>query len=219
MEQVQPDTSQRIKELIENARSIAIMPSEVSGADAFSAAVGLYHTLKALEKNVNLVYVGEIPQETKRIINREEITKDIYSRQLKILIDYSDTPASKLSYANNDHVLELVLAPVSKEFDRSKIRTQIQGQNYDLIITLGVQTPSDLGLVYTEMHETFDSATVVNLDNTKLNTKYGDLNLVNTQASNLSEVVFNLLSKIETAPNGKAAKALLVGMSYREPQG
>jgi len=209
----------KLKEVLERAKSIAIVPSEVAGADSFSAAVGLYHALKAEEgKEISLVYVAKIPEEAKNLIKVEDITEDIFSRKLSISIDYSDTPASKLSYYNEENVLKLVLSPVSKDFDRSKIKTTVEGYNFDLVMVLGVQTPEDLGIVYKELREDFSNATIVNLDNTGLNLNHGSINVVDKSASNLSELVFKLLSQVGIVPNGKAAKALLVGMTYREPQ-
>ncbi len=214
----QNNAAEEVRQLIENAKNIAIVPSEVAGADSFTAAVGLYHTLKSQEKDVSLVYIGKIPEEAQNIIDRVDLTDDIYSRQLTISIDYSDTPASKLAYSNEDHVLHLVLAPISKDFDRSRIKTKIQGHNFDLIFSVGVQSPSDLGLVYQELQDTFAAAEIINLDNTKMNTRHGSVNIIDNSASSLSEAVFKLFSRIGMVPSGKGAKALLVGMTYREPQ-
>jgi len=216
-EETKKNGIEKIKELIDKAENIAIVPSEVAGADSFSAAAGLYHTFKFEEKNVSLVYVGDVPNEAKGLVESEELTQDIYSRQLKISIDYSDTPASKLSYSNDNNVLQLILAPISKDFDRTRIKTNIQGYNFDLIFALGVQNPTDLGIVYKELHEDFANADIVNIDNTGLNAKHGSINVIDTSSSNLSEVVFKLLSRLGIVPKGKAARALLVGMTYREP--
>lgn len=210
--------SEKIKELIQEAENIAIVPSEVAGADSFAAAAGLYHTLQGLEKTVSLVYVSDIPVETEGLVNKQDLTEDIYARKLTISIDYSDTPASKLAYSNEDSVLKLVLSPVSKDFDQTRIKTQVEGYNFDLIFVLGVQTPEDLGQVYRELRDDFAQATIVNLDNTGMNMNHGSVNVVDPTASNLSEVVFKLLSRIGVVPPTKAAKALLTGMTYREPQ-
>lgn len=209
---------ERIKELIDRAQNIAILPSEVAGADSFAAAAGLYHALKAEEKNVSFVYVGRTPKEAFGIIEPEEIEEDIYARQLHISIDYSDTPASKLSYSNEGNILKLVLSPISKDFDRTRIKTDIRGYDFDLVIVLGVQKPEDLGIVYRELREDLSNSSIINIDNTQMNIKHGDVNVIDNTSKNLSELVFKLLSKIGLVPNGKAARALLVGMTYREPQ-
>jgi nanoRNase/pAp phosphatase (c-di-AMP/oligoRNAs hydrolase) len=207
----------RIKELLENATSIAIVPSEVSGADALSAAAGLYYSLSQQDKDVSLVYIADVPEICKNIITTGQITDDIYSRKLNISIDYSDTPASKLAYSNEHNILKLVLSPISKEFDTSKIKTEIKGHDFDLIFVLGAQSPEDLGTVGSELRDTFIKAKIVNLDNTNLNTQHGDVNIVDTLAPNLSAIVFKLLSMLGILPDAKASKALLLGMSYREP--
>lgn len=209
---------EKIRELIDNAQNIAVIPSEVAGADSFCAAAGLYHALDSQEKNASLVYVAKIPEEAQNVIDPEKLTEDIYTRKLTIDIDYSDTPASKLAYSNEGNTLKLVLSPISQDFDRSRIRTNIEGYKFDLIFVMGVQTPEDLGQVYRELREEFSNATLVNLDNTGMNMNHGSINIVDRSASNLSEVVFKLLSAVGIVPDAKAAKALLTGMTYRAPK-
>jgi nanoRNase/pAp phosphatase (c-di-AMP/oligoRNAs hydrolase) len=207
----------RIKELLDNASSIAIIPSEIAGTDALSAAAGFYYSLLQLEKDVSLVYIADLPEACKGIIGTGQITDDIYSRKLNISIDYSDTPASKLAYSNENNILKLVLSPISKDFDTSKIKTEIKGHDFDLIFVLGAQSPEDLGTVGSELRDAFIRAKIVNLDNTNLNIQHGDVNVIDTLAPNLSAIVFKLLSMLGILPDAKAAKALLLGMSYREP--
>lgn len=210
--------AKRVGELIESSSSIAVIPSEIAKADSLLAGAGLYYALTQKEKDVSLVYMGQIPEEYQKVIGPSQITNDVYSRKLSISIDYSDTPASKLAYSNENNVLKLVLSPVSKDFDLTKIKTEIQGHNFDLIFTLGAQSPDDLGVVGSELHDSFTKAKVINIDNTNMNTQHGDINVVDTSAPNLSAMVFNLLSLSGILPDTKSAKALLLGMTYREPQ-
>ena len=209
--------TQRIKELLNSAKNIAIMPSQVAGVDAFCAGAGLYYSLLQMDKQASLVYLGTVPEECGHIVNSDQLTDDIFSRKLVISIDYSDTPASKLAYSNENNILQLVLSPVSKDFDSSKVKTKIQGYNFDLVLMVGVQSPEDLGQVHRELRDDLNMSKVVNIDNTNLNTRHGYINLIDTTASNLSSVVFKLLSKMEIVPDTKAAKALLIGMTYRDP--
>ncbi len=209
---------ERIKELLRSADTIAIMPSEVSGPDSYSAAAGLYHSLISSDKNATFIYKGETPAECKGLIDPDQIAKDIYSRKMEISIDYTGTPASKLAYSNEGTVLKLVLSPVSRDFDRSRIKTDIKGYDFDLIFALGAQRSDDFMNKDRDLKDEFTKARVVNLDNTDMNNRFGDINIIDTKASNLSEIVFKLLSYILMVPNGRAAKALLVGMSYREPR-
>jgi len=206
----------RIKELIDDSSSIAVIPSEIAKADSLLAGAGLYYALTQREKDVSLVYMGQIPDEYQKVIEPGQVTNDVYSRKLSISIDYSDTPASKLAYSNENNVLKLILSPVSKDFDLTKIKTEIQGHDFDLIFTLGAQSPEDLGVVGSELHDSFAKAKIVNIDNTNMNTQYGSINVVDTSASNLSTIVFNLLSLSGILPDTKSAKALLLGMTYRE---
>ena len=78
-----------ITELLEGAKSIAILPNKVSGVDAYCAGVGLYQMLKAKEKKVALIYPGKIPDKCEDLLNKDEIVSDLNSRELHVSIDYS----------------------------------------------------------------------------------------------------------------------------------
>ncbi|KKS16243.1 MAG: hypothetical protein UU80_C0005G0026 [candidate division WWE3 bacterium GW2011_GWA1_41_8] len=210
------NNSEKIMELIENARTIAVIPSKVAGADAFSAAVGLYNMLLATGKDVSLVYTGKVPEVAEHLVKKEEITANIFTRELLVSIDYSNTPAAKVHYSTDNDILTLKLSPVPKDFDRSRVKTFIKGMEFDVIFTVGVQELADLGQTYRELEEEFRAAKIINVDNTDRNRRYGAVNIIDTSAENLSMVVFRNCPTWGLQPDTKSAKALLTGMTYRE---
>ena len=208
----------QIKGLINNAKDIAIIPSKVSEADAFSAGVGLYHMLSARGKSVSFVYPGSIPEVCKDLMEEEDIEIDTKDRKLMVSIDYSDTPAAKVQYSTEDNILRLVVSPVPKDFDSSRVRAGIVGFDFDVVFVLGAQRLEDLGKTLENIREELGKSTVINIDNTGMNTGFGNVNLVDVTANNLSVLVFKLISRLGLVPDVKSAKALLVGMTYREPK-
>ena len=116
----------KVKELMQFAKHIAVIPSKISGADAFSAGVGLYNMILANGKDATFVYPGKIPQvcEEMRIINPKEIHSDTSSRSLLVSIDYSQTPASTIKYSTENDALQLIVSPISKEFDPSRVKAR-----------------------------------------------------------------------------------------------
>ncbi len=206
---------EKVRELLDSAHSIAIVPSPLARVDSFSASVGLFHALRQMEKDVSLLYVADIPDQCADIIDPSLVTSEVGVRQLVISIDYSDSPASKLAYSNDDGVLRLVLSPVSADFDLDKVKTSLVGHQFDLIIVVGAQSLDDLGAVYASLRDSFDTASVINLDIRASNTRFGQINIIDTQAVTLSAVVFKLLSSQNIVPDTSSAKALLLGLTYR----
>jgi nanoRNase/pAp phosphatase (c-di-AMP/oligoRNAs hydrolase) len=219
MENQNSNNINQISEFLQNSKDVAIIPSKISGADAFSAGVGLYYMLLSMGKQVSLVYPGKIPEVCKDLIAPEDVTSDTSYRKLLISVNYSNTPASKVQYSTDEGILKLVISPISKNFDQSKVKAGIEGFDFDLAFILGAQSTKDLGNTYTNLREEFKRAKVINIDNTNMNLKYGSVNLVDPKADNLSILIFKLASNLGSVPDAKAAKALLVGMTYREPKG
>jgi len=205
-----------VSELIENAHSIAVVPSKVACANAFSAAVGLYFMLLDKGKKVKLIHTGKIPDECTTLISKDEIDSSISQRELEVSIDYSNTPAAKVRYSTDHDVLHLIVAPVPKDFELSRVKSRILGFEFDLVFVIGAQIMEDLGQTYDELRREFSGAKIVNLDNTSRNRQYGNINIVDTNADSLSSLVFKQASEWKLVPNTKAAKALLVGMTYKE---
>jgi nanoRNase/pAp phosphatase (c-di-AMP/oligoRNAs hydrolase) len=201
--------------LINDAKTIAIVPSKVAGADSFSAAVGLYYMLLEKDKDVYFVYQGKIPEAGVGLIESDRISSNVTQREVVVKVDYSGTAAGQAHYATEDDVLEIRLGPVPKDFDLDRVRARLTGFDFDLIIVVGAQEVADLGSTYTKLKEEFSEAKVINIDNTKRNKKFGDVNVVEPSASTLSVLLFSKASEWKLVPTEKAAQALLTGMTYR----
>jgi len=204
-----------VAQALEDSYNIAIFPSKVAGDDAFAAALGLYLMLKKEGKVVSFVHQGEAPEAFKDLISKEEIISEPSQRELVVSIDYSNTPASKVTYHTQGDVLYLKLVPINKDFDLNNIQALVRGYDFDLIITVGAQVLQDFGPTYNQLAEEFSKATVINLDNTDRNQRFGRINVVDSLMDSLSLLVLNNASKWGLGFDSKSAKALLKGVTYR----
>lgn len=203
----------KIREVIDSAKNIAIMPSKIPGLDAFAAAVGLFYILKAEDKPVSLVYAGKKPEEAGDIIKNDEVMSDVFQKDLVVSIDYSGTTATKVHYHTENDVLFLKIGPVTKNFDLKKIKADIRGFDYDLIITIGAQGLDDFGQTYNELEQEFSRAQIINIDNTEKNIKFGAFNVVDPAFSSLSLLVLDKTVEWGFKSNSKSAKAILSALS------
>lgn len=204
-----------IERLIEDSNNIAIIPSQVAGYDAFAAALGLFFGIKEKNKNVSLIHPGGVPEGFQDLISDSEIMTDPSLRELVVSIDYHDSPAHKVNYSTQNDVLTLRISPVKNNFKLDNVKTTVKGSDFDLIFVIGAQVKEDLGISYSQMTEEFRKATVINLDNTGFNTKFGNVNIVDSEMSNLSQLVLNLMAKSGFFIGQNTAKALLKGISFR----
>ena len=213
--EAQLNTGLKVPSLIEGAKKIAIIPSKIADVDAFAAACGIYKSLKSLEKNVSFVYTGKIPEACAELITTAELTSDVFERELLVSIDYSETPAAKVHYSTENDVLYLKVKPIDKNFDLSRVGASIRGFDFDLVITIGAQSLEDLGQIYSELHSEFDKSTIINIDNTELNTKFGKVNVIDSSVDGLSLLVFQKFIEWKYPVNKHIAKAFLTGISHR----
>ena len=209
------EKSKKFNELIENAKNIAIVPSKLAGADAFSAGVGLYWALKSADKRVSLIYQGKKPEECEGLVPDEEVLSDVLQRELVLSIDYSNTNASKVHYSTDQDVLYLTVSPVTKNFDLKRIKAEIKGFNFDLIITIGAQGLEDFGQFFKELEDEFVKSTILNIDNTSKNTNFGSFNVIDPLQSSLSLMVLSKAVEWKFPPDTKAAKAFLNGVTKK----
>lgn len=209
------DKIEQIKELFEVSGNIAIMPSKIAGVDAFAAGVGLYFMLKDQGKEVALIYPGSTPEEFGQVEGVDIVTNS-GRRELLVSVDYSGTDASKVNYSTQNDVLHFSIGPVDRNFDISRVKTEIRGYNFDLIVTIGAQASGDLGAAFRDAGGEFGKADVLNIDNTEKNRRFGSINAVDTGVESLSLLTLNLSVSCGMKVVGKAAEALLKGISRRK---
>ena len=117
--------------------------------------------------------------------------------------------------------MHIRLSPVPGNFDTSKrITTQIEGFGFDLIFVLGAQSVDDLGQVYRELKGEFEDANIINVDISSMNRRFGVVNVIDVKMDSLSTLVFSNAHEWGLAPDKRAAKAFLTGISYNNtPKG
>ena len=209
------DKTNQILRLIEEAGSIAILPSKTAGIDSFSSAVGLYYMLKDEGKNVSIIYQGAIPEDFGSV-DDVEISNSSSSRELLVSVDYSGTSASKVNYSTENDILHFSISPIDRDFDLSRVKSEIKGFDYDLIITLGAPSRNDLGKLLEDVGGGFGGVDILNIDNSERNQRFGNINVVDPSFDSISLLVLNHALKWNLAVSSRAAEALLKGISRRK---
>ena len=207
----------QIKDLIRHSKSVGIIVSEIAGADAFSAGLGLFHMLLNDDREVKFIHSGRIPENCKNLPGAHDITSNIDERELLVTVNYEDiSNKSKFHYSVEKDSFVLKIAPVPKDFNRDNVRTKITGYDFDLMFIIGAQTLEDLGYMNDYLANEIRRSKIINIDNTERNERFGIINVVDTYADTLSLLIFNKAPLWGLSPNTKAAKALLTGISYRD---
>ena len=197
------DTLNQAKNLIERAQNILILPAPDSQGDSLGGALALLSTLKKLGKNANIL-TEKIPEKFQFLTDFQPAP----SRDFAISIDTSGKEIAEMRYEKNKNDLKIYFALEQGEISKKDVSFLSDGQNPDLVITLGIKSLAELG---------YYEAAVLNIDNQPLNENFGEVNLIE-MTSSLAEILTNLIKLMDpeekTLFDENIATCLLTGVIY-----
>lgn len=203
-----------ISSLVEQANKIAIVSAR-KGTDGVAAAIALAEYISdKFSKNTDVVYPFEQSEFDNELLMLRPVHETLDPMALKVTLDYSGTHIESIDYHKEGGTkLILEIKPVDRGFDMSRLKTELSGTSYDLIITVGAKSLAALDDFYVKNRGEFDKASIINIDNSANNENYGTINIVSPGALNLSSLVLAKFGEWEYAPGKLAAKSLLIGIS------
>lgn len=164
------DLIDRAKNILDNANNVALFPIGSQDNQAYQSALALYHSLKKLGKNVKLIdpanYDGDL-------------AKDNSQKNFSITIDLTQKEIGEISYDKKDDLLKLDFEVLSGNITQDDV-VFLSGvpNDFDAIITIGVQRLPDLEDVLDENFKLFYEKPIINIDNNVFNEKFGQVNLI-----------------------------------------
>jgi len=203
------------KKLIEEAKNIYIIPSQINEPESIVSALALFYTLKELNKNVNLI-IEELPEKLKFLVPSLDFIS--YPKNLVISIPQKSTDVSQIYYEKNEEALKIYLTIDKGNIKKENISFYFSEPKPDLIITLGIQ---DFKVQLIEGLDCFGflmDSPILNIDTpTSLGTdkqenkNFGKINLI--EDCSFSEILMALLKSINKELIKKeAANCLLAGL-------
>ena len=103
--------------------------------------------------------------------------------------------------------------PGRRALDRLFVGPTPPGPPPDALVVLDCSDPPRLGAAYTANRALFDRLPVLNVDHHSTNTRFGDLNLLDTTAAACAEQIVLLLEALDLPPDAAAATWLLLGLT------
>jgi bifunctional oligoribonuclease and PAP phosphatase NrnA len=119
----------------------------------------------------------------------------------------------ELSYKKENDKLAIHLKAKSGEFHPDDVTFGSSKFPYDAVVTLGTASLEELGSFYGQNADLFFETPVINIDFKGSNQSYGQFNLVELNASSVSEIVYDLINEIERElVDQNIATSLLAGI-------
>lgn len=119
----------------------------------------------------------------------------------------------KLDWYPENGNLNLVFHVVpGQKFAPTNISSGNQSSNIDLIFILGAFSLTDLGSIYSQNSDQIHKFPIVDIDNSSNNTSFGQYNVVDPNASSLSEMILNIFPSLSLNLDADIASNLMAGI-------
>lgn len=208
-------TINRLKDAISKADRIAIAIGRNPMVDDMAAALSLYLSLSQMGKKAIIASATQPLVEHSNLVGIDKVTSQLEgggNGDLVVSFPYKEGEIEKVSYTIDAGFLNIVVKAGQQglTFQENDVRFTRGGGVPQLLFIIGTPRLSDLGNLFNP--ETFKDTQIVNIDNKGDNQGFGDIVMVNTQASSVSEEMANILMSLGSDLDIDIAQNLFSGI-------
>ncbi len=207
---------QQALQLIEYSTKVLVVGHYNADGDSLGSTLALYFILKKLGKDVTAAIVGPITEAYKFLPNLQVLDQNFgQSRDLIITLENNEQTIDKLSYNIKDNKLNVVITPTKGVIDPKNVKFSQGKLAYDLVIVLDCSELSQLGFLYENDQDLFKENPVINIDHHPTNKYFGQVNVVDPEASSTSEILVSLIESMgQNLIDANIATYLLTGIIF-----
>lgn len=207
---------QQVVERIKSAHKVLVLTHKNPDGDALGSMSALFMMLKKIGKEAIAVCNDTPPTVFSFLPSASEIVQNFAGvRDFVVSLDVSNIKADKIMYKIEDNHLNIVITPESGQFEQTMVSFPAGGYNFDLIIVLDSPDLERIGTPYEKNPDVFFETPVINIDHHAGNDFFGQVNLVELNATSTAEIlvsVFEALSTEKSPFDEDIATALLTGI-------
>ncbi len=212
---METQTVQKIQDLIGQNEKVSIVVGKDPSTDVMAAALSLYLTLQKMGKRVRIACPSTPLVELSSLVGIDKIKKDLSGEggDLVVSFPYREGEIEKVSYTLDNGYLNIVVKAGldGLTFSEEDIKYKRGGSTPRILFVIGTSRLSDLGDLFNP--QSLKETTVINIDNKKDNQNFGDIVLVSSQFSSVSEQVATLIASMQLTIDVDIAQNLLSGIS------
>ncbi len=209
--QAQQDVIQRITQ----ANNILVTVSANPSVDQLASAIGLTLLLNRLDKHATAVFSGKVPS-TIEFLEPEKTLEHNTDSLRDFIISLDKNKADKLRYKVEDQFVRIYITPYKTSISQKDLVFSEGDFNVELVLALGVRSRSELDAAIAAQGRILHDATTVSMFAGKPAAKtpdLGQINIVDEQASSLSEMVASMSDSLgENLLDKQMATSFLTGI-------
>lgn len=192
----------QIQTALASAQTIYIVLPKSIGLDKVAAALSLYLSLKKTNKQVSIYCSSSMTVEYSNLVGVDKIKEKLEGKLLTISFEIEES-TQKVSYNVENNKLKIFVQPKEgfPPLDYQKVKYSYTGGQVDLIFIIGVLNLDDLGEIYKENKEFFETnkKRIFNLD-------------LFQNAASFSEIIASLLSFLRLSTDADVGGNLYKGI-------
>lgn len=203
----------KARAIIEKAGRVLVALPFSGSADHLAAAELILLHMRRLEKEISLSPIAPFPQELSSLPFAALKRGLAPSRDLSITLDTDSYPINELRYEKENGTLIVLITPKERSIPPEAVKVKEAGPKADAIITVGLNTLSDLGDFFEKNPRLFFETPVVAIGVSETHDRHGEANLVDPARSALSEIAWELIRHIgETSLSRRDSTLILTGI-------
>ena len=204
---------QKATDAIKHHENILILPSSPVDGDSIGSALAVYSLLQSLGKNATVVLTSEIPDIYRFMPNIDSVQKTakLYS-DFMITIDLKNQKLENLKHEIVDNKVNIIVTPEQGSFSSEQVTFPEPKKYFDLLITVDCADLTQLGSFYKQNYTVFSDIPSINIDHHISNKNFGSLNLVDTEVSSTTQLLFNWFKSMNAQIDEDIATLLLAGI-------
>ncbi len=194
----------QITSLIEKSQKILVLAHARVDCDGIGAALAASLVFKEMGKEVTVATNDPTPENLAFLPSIDSVKNSLAnSKDFIITVDTSKTPVGKIKYNIEGDKVNIIITPKEGSFGQSDVSFGQDTNKYDLILVLDTGNLEHLGSIYDQNVEMFYETPIINIDHHVSNTDFGQVNIVDVNASSATEILFDYLQYLEKRYNKK----------------
>lgn len=206
---------EKIKDLIAKNENIGIAVGRNPGVDEMAAALALYLAFLETSKKVTIVCPTDPIVKVSSLVGIDKLKKSFEGGadgDLTVTFPYKEGEIEKISYTLEEGKLNILVKAGENglSFNERDVEYKREGAAPGLVFVVGTPRISDLGTAFEV--ETLKDSKVINIDYKPENQGFGDIPLLGSSASSVSELMANFVSSLGLKMDVDITSNLLTGI-------
>jgi hypothetical protein len=207
---------QKLKDAIGKSNTIGIAVAQNPSIDEMGAALAFYLMLRSANKRVTIASPTDPIVEISSLVGIDKVQRHFGgdSGDLVVSFPYKEGEIEKVSYTLENNFLNIIVKASAQglSFEEQDVSYSRGSGSIDLLIVVGAASLDLIGDVIDS--QKLRDTSIINIDINPNNQGYGDVVVLNQQASSVSEHIGDIALTLGFAIQQDAAQNILSGIMY-----